>query len=290
MKKNNILLVVLIVLCLGVFFGYRALDSLRSDNEAPTIHMSTQIPEISVEDPKNTLLQGITAKDNRDGDVTDSVVVEGLELLSSDGRLQVSYAAFDKAGNVAKSQREAKYVDYRRPRFTLEGPLLYRMGSNFDVLSTVGATDVIDGDIQHRIRATSMVTYSIAEQGIHDVQFQVSNSLGDTSTAVFPVEVYDPTDFEATLTLNSYLVYLKQGETFSSQTYLGTFVLMGDTTVLDGKLPAKYSLKTNGTVQTQTPGVYPVEYRVTYTQKHETDPARDREYTGYSKLIVIVEG
>lgn len=290
MKKNNILLVVLILLCLGIFFGYRVLGSLRADNEAPNIHMGGQIPEISVEDPQTALLQGITATDNRDGDVTDSVVVEGLELLSSDGRLQVSYAAFDKAGNVAKSQREAKYVDYRSPRFTLEGPLLYRMGSNFDVLSTVGATDVIDGDIQHRIRATSMVTYSIAEQGIHDVQFQVNNSLGDTSTLVFPVEVYDPSAFEASVTLKSYLVYLNQGETFSAQAYLDTFILAGDTVVLDGKLPAKYSLKTNGSVQTDIPGVYPVEYRVTYTQKHETDPARDREFTGYSKLIVVVEG
>lgn len=290
MKKMNVLLVVLILLCLGVFFGYRTLDSLRTDDEAPTIHMGDQIPEISVEDPKSVLLQGVTARDNRDGDVTDSLVVESVELLSSDGQLQISYAAFDKAGNVAKSRREAKYVDYRSPRFSLEAPLLYRLGTNFDVLSTVGATDVIDGEIQHRIRATSLVDRSIAELGTHDVQFQVNNSLGDTTTEVFPVEVYDPEMYDAGLALTQYLVYLEPGDSFESKSYLKTFTLGGEDTDLRKGLSRDYSLKTTGGVQTQTPGVYPVEYRVTYTEKHETDPELDRQFTGYSKLIVIVEG
>jgi len=290
MKTKTWLPVLLIIACLGVFGGYWALDKMNTDTEAPEIRMDAQIPEISVSDPKSALLQGISASDNTDGDVTASVVVESISLLDVEGRLMVGYAAFDSAGNVAKQQREARYTDYESPRFTLAGPLLYRYGTSFDVLATVGASDVIDGEIQHRVRATSLVETSIAEMGTHDVRFQVTNSLGDTVSMVFPVEIYDPTVFEASLTLNSYLVYLRKGEAFSPVAYLGTFSLMGDTIPLQGSLPANYALKTNGTVDTQTPGVYPVEFRVTYTQKHETDPNRDRQYTGYSKLIVVVEG
>lgn len=289
-KRMQFLLLVLIAACLAVFYGYRTLDSLRTDKKAPEITMDTQIPELSVKDPKTALLQGITATDHTDGDVTSSLVVESINLLDSSGRLMVSYAAFDSAGNVAKAQREAKYTDYESPKFTMSSPLIYPYGSSFDVLSTVGATDVIDGDIQHRIKATAMEAHSIAIVGTHDVKFQVTNSLGDTSTQIFQVEVYDPATHEADLTLKEYLVYLPKGTTFTPASYLDTFTLRGVKTDLRSGLPSAYSLETKGTVQTQTPGTYPVEFWLTYTIKHATDSERDQKFTGYSKLIVVVEG
>ena len=289
-KKGNILLVLLIIVCAAVFYGYRTLDMMRTDNDAPEIYMDAQIPEVSVKDPKSALLQGIAAEDRRDGDVTASLVVERIELLDSDGSLQVSYAAFDKAGNVAKAQREAKYTDYESPKFTMAEPLFYRHGTNFDVLKTMGATDVIDGDIQHRIRATTLGDVSIAEMGTHTVRFQVSNSLGDTVTLELPVEVYDPDMYDATLMLKTNLVYLKKGSIFAPGAYLQTFTFRGENTDLQGTLPRDYTLKTEGKVDTGTPGVYPVEYRVIYTLRHETDPARNQEFVACSKLIVVVEG
>ena len=289
-KKGNILLVLLIIACVAVFYGYRTLDMMRTDNDAPVIYMDAQIPEVSVKDPKSALLQGISAEDKQDGDVTSSLVVEKVEMTDSDGTLAVSFAAFDRSGNVAKEKREAKYTDYESPKFVMRAPLLFRNGAHFDVLQIVEARDVIDGDIQHRVRATSMTDKSIDELGVHDVQFQVTNSLGDTVTLVLPVEVYDPEPYDATLTLKNYLIYVEKGGTFSAQTYLGSFFFRGDEIDLRGSLPYGYSLKTDGIVNTQVPGVYPVEYRVTYTIKHETDPQRDQVYTGYSKLIVVVEG
>lgn len=290
MKRKNWLLVLLIIACLAVFFGYRALERIKSDTDAPEIKIDAFIPEISVSDSKSALLQGVTAVDRRDGDVTASLVVESLSLQDSEGRLLVTYAAFDKAGNVAKAQREARYTDYESPKFTMDAPLLYPYGSNFDVLSTVGATDVIDGEIQHRVRATSLADHSIAILGTHDVKFQVTNSLGDTSTLVFPVEVYDPGTYDADLTLTEYLIYLPAGTAFTPKSYLDSFIFQGTTTDLRRGLPSGYTLQTKGDIQTQTPGVYPVEFRVTYTIRHATDPERDQKYVGYSKLIVVVEG
>lgn len=289
-KKTNFLLVVLLLLCIAAFIGYRALDAMRTDSQAPEIQIGDQIPEISVNDPEEALLQGIHATDVRDGDVTGSVVVENIAILDSTGRIQVSYAAFDKAGNVAKAQREALYIDYVSPRFTLSAPLLYRSGVNFDVLKTVGATDLIDGDIQHRVRATSLDDSIISTPGTHNVQFQVSNSLGDITTVVLPVEVYETMNYTATLSLNTYLVYLRTGEKFNPNHYLDTFTLAGTKTLLDGRLPNGYSLQTVGELHTDTPGVYPLQYFLTYTETSATNSQYSREYTAYSKLIVIVEG
>ena len=289
MKKKNFILMLLIAATLALFLGYRALDAIRTDTRAPEIRLDSVIPEISVEDPKTALLQGITAVDSGDGDVTSSLVVERVELLEDAGRLLVHYAAFDTAGNVAKAQREAKYTDYRSPRFTLKEPLVYRQGVAFDVLSDIGATDVIDGDIQHRVRATMLTEQTITEPGVHEVEFRVSNSLGDTVTAVLPVEVRNP-EREAQLTLSQYLLYLPVNGSFNAKDYLELYTYGEDDVDLSKCLPRGYSLKTEGKVQTQNPGVYPVEYRVTYTIVNEQDREKDVEITGYSKLIVIVEG
>ena len=289
MKKKNFILMLLIAATLALFLGYRALDAIRTDTRAPEIRLDSVIPEISVEDPKSALLQGITAVDSGDGDVTSSLVVERVELLEDAGRLLVHYAAFDSAGNVAKAQREAKYTDYHSPRFTLEEPLVYRQGAAFDVLSDIGATDVIDGDIQHRVRATMLTEQTITEPGVHEVEFRVSNSLGDTVTAVLPVEVRNP-EREAQLTLSQYLLYLPVNGSFNAKDYLELYTYGEDDVDLSKGLPRGYSLKTEGKVQTQKPGVYPVEYRVTYTIVNEQDRELDVEITGYSKLIVIVEG
>lgn len=289
-KRTTILPLLMIVLCVAAFVGYRVLDRIRTDTKPPEITLTSQTLELSVTDPQQTLLQGITATDKKDGNVTDSLVVERIRMLDSTGRASASYAAFDAAGNVAKASREILYTDYEAPRFSLKAPLLYRYGTSFDILSTIGATDALDGDIQHRVRATTLDEESITALGTHDVQFQVTNSMGDTVSLVIPVEVYDPQVYTASLTLNNYLVYMNVGDSFKPADYLGTFTLMGEETKLGSRLPANFTLATDGTVQTDTPGVYPVGFRVTYTEKNETNPLLSRKYTGYSKLIVVVEG
>ena len=290
MKNKNWISVLLIIVCVVGYYGYRALDLARTDTKAPKIEINTERVEVSVLDPKSALLQGVTAMDNVDGDVTESVVVESISLLNPDGTISVSYAAFDSTGNVAKATREAKYTDYESPKLTLSGPLLYSYGSNFDVLSTVGATDMIDGDIQYRVRATALEEDSIAVLGTHQVRFQVNNSLGDTMALELPVEVYASDTYNAGLTLTEYLIYLPVGANFNPTSYLGDFTLRGETTNLRNGLPGNYTLRTKGEVQTQQPGVYCMEYRVTYTVRNETNPNLNQEYTGYSKLIVVVEG
>ena len=217
-------------------------------------------------------------------------MVENITILNSDGTVSVSYAAFDAAGNVAKLQRELKYTDYVHPRFVLEQPLIYRQGQNFDILSNMGATDVLDGDIQHRVRATMLGDATLAEAGTHVIRFQVTNSLGDTHVQNLPVEVVAEDPYDADLELTEYLVYLSRGSAFDPENYLKSFSRQGRLMDLTGGLPARYTLQTKGQVQTQNPGTYSVEYIVTYTEINETNPNNSREYVARSKLIVIVEG
>ena len=280
----------LIALCLVVFVAYRAVNQIVADTEAPKIAVDSQQLEVSVQDNKSVLLQGVTAMDNRDGDVTASLLVENIRLLDTDGTVTVTCAAFDRAGNVAKAQRQVRYTDYESPKFTLSAPLVFAQGSNFDVLNVIGAQDVMDGNIQHRIRATSLDATSVSTLGSHEVQFQVTSSLGDTAKEVFPVEVYAAGTYEAALTLTEYLVYVPVGTTFLAENYLEEFTLSQKTISLKNGLPNGYSLRTSGRVNTNSPGVYSVGFTVTYTPENEGNTQMVRKYTGYSKLIVVVEG
>lgn len=289
MKKRKWLYLALIVVCLAVYFGYRAVDRISTDTEKPEININGEL-EISVQDPKSALLQGVSARDKRDGDVTDSLVVESVKLMDSDGTVQVTYAAFDEAGNVAKAEREVRYTDYESPKFTLTAPLTFAAGSSFDVLSIIQVEDMLDGNISHRIRATPLDDQSITAQGVHDVEFRVTNSMGETVELTLPVEVYASGAYEAKLTLTDYLIYLDVGSAFSVNSYLKDFTRSLETVSLRNGLPEDYSLKTTGTVDTSTPGVYSVSYKVTYTKVNEKDSSLNQSYTGYSKLIVVVEG
>ena len=284
MKKQKWIYLMLIVLSAAVFVGYRFLDGIRTDDKAPEISFSGAL-SISVQEPREALLQGVTAKDNRDGNVTDSLVVESISMTDKDSPVKVVYAAFDAAGNVAKAEREVTYTDYASPRFSLTGPLVYSSGVTFNVLDWIDAADVIDGDISRSIRATSLSETSIGNIGVHDVQFRVTNSLGDSVEVVLPVEVYSSDSYKASLSLTDYLVYLPVGSSFNARDYLYQFsyTQLEEPIYLRGRFPEELSLSISGQVDTTTPGVYAVSYTV-------TGELREVPYAAYSKLIVIVEG
>ena len=76
MKKRNWIWMLLILLAMGAFLGYQALDAMRTDTRPPEIRMDGTVPSVSVKDPKSAMTAGITATDWEDGDVTESLVVK----------------------------------------------------------------------------------------------------------------------------------------------------------------------------------------------------------------------
>ena len=283
--RRNLLYLALIMLCCGVFllyvFGYQR----AQDQQPPTISFAEEALALSTRDPRENLLQGVTAHDSKDGDVTDSLVVASIRLMDADGTIQVTYTAFDAAGNVTKAVRNAKYTDYESPRFSLKRSLTYQYNTAFDIFAAVQATDGLDGDISHRIRITTLDESSISTVGTHMVELKTSNSLGETVRLVVPVEVYAAGTYDGTLTLTDYLVYLPLGGKLDAESYLDTYTRAGAIIPLFDGIPEGCSLEVKSDVQPEIPGVYTVEYRLTQTVVGST-----RAYTGYAKLIVVVEG
>ena len=278
--------VIALCVCAVLFFGYRFYKQVGIDNNPPTITIDDAegvIHTVSMNDLDAGLLQGVTAYDHRDGDVTASILVEQVGNITKEHQVQVVYAAFDAAGNVSKAQRTVQLTDYVSPRFTLSAPLAFVHGSNFDPLKQIGAEDLTDGDIRHRVKATLMDESTISAEGTHNVLFRVTNSLGDTAQLILPVEVYYSGRYDAQLFLTDYLIYLPLHETFDPTDYLSKYIAAGQTTDLTGELPRDMELTVSGKVDPYQPGVYTLGYTLTYTRGSHV-------HTGYSKLIVVVEG
>ena len=276
-NRRKLLLLLVVALCCAAFAAYYLRQQRSVDREPPKITMQSEELRLSVSDPAERLLEGVRAQDARDGDVTDSIVVESVRGIVADKRFTVTYAAFDDAGNVAKATRTAFYWDYTAPRFSLSEPLIFRAGVTPDVFEPLSAQDVFDGDLTRQIKATMRTSERrLPEQGEYLVEFRVTNSLGDTSYLTAPVEMASDWGGAARMNLSSYLVYLPKDAAFSPAAYLRDLTAGGQTIPLDTRSGAVVTTDSN--VNTAVPGTYRVNYTVTYGQYH----ARTR-------LLVVVE-
>ena len=281
--KKNLPLLVFLAIVLALFVGYRTWKTYTTDVTPPVITYDNTVMEISVHDDQSMLLAGVTASDDCDGDVSNSLMIEKIGVINEDHAFVVTVAAFDTSGNVTKVRRNVRYVDYESPKFDLASPLLFLYGRDVNVTSCITANDLIDGDISQRIKFTALSDGAITAEGVHDLMFRVTNSRGDTSELIIPIEVYPAGDYNATLLLSDYLVYIPTGESFDAKEYLQYYKYDDTSVFLGSALPPAYRLTTRGVVDTSKPGVYPVSYTLSYTVDKYT-------YTAYSKLIVIVEG
>lgn len=274
---------------------YAATNIWNRDQIPPEISVAQQELQLSVRDPREKLLEGIAAEDDRDGDVSDRMVIESISGITPEHTATVTYAAFDSAGNVAKTTRAVSFTDYTPPRFYQRRALVMPESSSQDVLSYLGATDVVDGEIGSRIKGNLVSdTVSLSKSGAHQVEFRVTNSMGDTARLTLPVDVYSEQTYNATVNLGAYLVYVPVGSSFSGEGYLGSLEVGSQSYSLRGDEPdtavfinenvsgtARHQIRVDmvSDVDTAVPGVYSVTYTVTM----------DEQYTGFTRLNVIVE-
>ena len=110
-----ILAVALALSALGVL-GARIYQKEAYGGAAPEIAFAADVLEVPTGADDAALLAGVTATDAEDGDVTASLLVEGVSGRNADGTVQVTYAAFDSDRHVTKATRAVRYTDYTPPR------------------------------------------------------------------------------------------------------------------------------------------------------------------------------
>ena len=322
MKRKIRWLIVLIplLLCAMMTGIYAFAFVLSDDTTAPVLSVDSEVLEVSVNAAGEELLQGVSAVDDVDGDVTSSVLVEGFGKINENHEATITYAAFDSSDNVAKISRTVKFTDYKSPVFGQKKSLSFAENLAPDVLEYMTAEDVIDGDISNRIKGILVSdTSSLSYTGIHQVEFRVTNSMGDTQRITLPVEVHEADLYNATVDLGGeYLIRLKQGKVFKPEQYLENLIVGSSSYSLKNQNPEIVNLTkeeiealgddreqeirtyinnyvdpednidpfvsiVNVEIDNEVINTIPGLYSVTYTVNYE-----DR-YIGYARLNVVVE-
>lgn len=265
MRKLKVFSILLLLCSTVAFAGFKIYEKGLADNKAPVITCSQDNIQVSVEDPQEKLLEGVTAEDQRDGDITDKIVVQSISEFSEDNKREITYAVADEAGNVGYGKRTMEYTDYSAPTFNLSQPLLYPLGSTFNVSDGVTASGSLDGNLTNNIKYTLDKAISTTTAGTYNVEFRVSDSAGRTSYLQTVLDVYDPGDYQIEVTLSQYLVYIGVNAGFDPNAY---FV---------GSDAEEGVLSIESNVNTAQPGCYYVDYNVTTERQ-----------AGKSRLVVVV--
>lgn len=219
MKKFRIIWLTVVVLITAFFVVYRINEIRKTDSSGPVISCEEEKLLISIKDGDDVLLQGLTASDRKDGDVTDTILVEKLSNFLSEGTRTVTYAAFDSDNHIAKTERAISYTDYRSPQFELSGSLRFRAGETVNIDTIVTANDCLDGDISNKVKILLDDSINNRVPGFYKIRYEVSNSAGDTVILPVEVEIYEASANEVELKLSQYLVYY-EGKNIDYKDYL----------------------------------------------------------------------
>ncbi len=271
MKILRMMVLSLFVMTLGVYGFFHFYNKSHTDLSYPVISYTNDVLDVSVADEKEDLLYDVTAFDEKDGDLTDKIIIEKISNFVEKGISNITYAVIDHDNHVAKATRRIRYLDYKPPYFTFSQAMRFELGSDFNVLGIIGAKDMIDGDVTNKIKLTSS-DLSVSLPGVYKMQAQVTNSKGDVRYLQFAVTMYEGTRNGPKIYLKDYLIYLSVGDAFDAASYVDQ-VMRGDT-VLKG-----LTVTVDSDVNTAKAGNYQADYFV----------MDENGLTATTSLIVIVE-
>lgn len=269
-------ILILIALFMVILYGFNRVLLYRSfDKTGPEISFEEELLKVSVKVTEEELLEGITAIDEKDGDVTDSIMIESISKLLAGNERIVTYAAFDGDNHVGKAERRIQYTDYTSPRFSLDEPLTTSLSSDMsEMLQALHAKDCIDGDISDQIVVMNVdITGLTGEEASMTCEVQVTNSCGDIASLELPVSV-DMSGNSSQFTeieLKKYLIYTKVDKKVDLKSYVKNIASVSQSVTAE-------DLKISTDLDTSKPGAYTATYSL-----------MEEEQEAVTQLYIVVE-
>ncbi len=261
--------VILLMVTLLVFAGYKAYDMGIKDKAAPVIIVPESVLSVSVRATESDLLREIQANDDKSGDVTDNVLIEKLSSIDSDNNRTIHYVAMDDSNNVGRAERLLHYTDYKRPEFSMtNGSLIVKIDGTINIMDYIKANSILDGDLSGFVKYSFDNKLDTSTLGEYPVQFYVTDSAGGVSKLDTTLLVVSESELQERLLLKQYLLYINLGEDFVPNDYIS------EEAVYD-------QLDIESNVNIDQRGTYYVDYYATRITPRNTFNSRAR-------LIVIV--
>lgn len=268
--KNFQRLMVIAFACALCLFAVFYIMELREDKTIPVLKVDSEVLEIALDADEQDMKAGVTAYDEKDGDITSRIMIESVSKFTEKGVAVVTYAVCDDDNHVVTAKRKIKYKDYTPPYFIINKSLTFAVGEEINLSSAIGAYDCIDGDISDRVIITA-TDYETNKVGVFKISVKVTNSMGDTIYMDLPVYVEQQNIAAPEIKLNDYLVHVKVGEEYDLEQNIAS--------VKDkfGKPMQNVIIDTN--YDPNKPGKYEAHYYVYDSKNRE----------GHSILTIYVE-
>jgi len=125
-------------------------------------------------------LQGVTATDVEDGDLTDQITYSGNVNPNAVGEYNATYTVTDSDGNVTSVTRKVTVVftDTQAPLLSGVADETIYVGESIDVLTGISATDTVDGSVT----VTSTGTVDIWTPGDYTINYSATDTAGNEAT------------------------------------------------------------------------------------------------------------
>jgi carboxyl-terminal processing protease len=193
-KMNNFLIALIVLLAVFTLAACEGLDT-DGDIVAPIFDGIADIEYTMGEDVPD-LLDGVTAIDRVDGNLTDSIEVDRGDLdFNEEGVYEVTFTVTDNDGNVRTKTITVTVIE---PDLDLVAPdilgavdLEYTIGDDQpDYLAGVTAEDFFDGDLTDEIVVDDS-DVNLEEPGTYDLTYSVSDEAGNVEIETVTVTVIE---------------------------------------------------------------------------------------------------
>ncbi|MCX0365311.1 DUF5011 domain-containing protein [Clostridium perfringens] len=206
-------------------------------------------------------LEGVTAEDKEDGNLTDKIKVIGSVNVNKTGIYQLIYKVKDSDGNVATVKSVVTVIANEVPVIDATDKTI-KVGDTFDPMAGVTAEDKEDGNLTDKVKVIKNdVNTDIP--GKYEVVYEVTDNQGATSTKTITVTVLSN---DAPVISGTDNISIKEGDAFDPM----AGVTATDTE--DGNVTDK--IKVEGSVDVNKPGKYELTYTVTDSDGNTTTVKR----------------
>lgn len=268
MRKRWIYILLMFALIVGyvLFLNYYEKEDV---NEAPQIIFKEAHMELSVNDEKSRLLEGVQAIDKEDGDLTSDIIIDSISAFDGKKNRTVRYVVFDKENKATQASRTISYVDYQPPKILLNDSLIQNTISVTKINKMIEAVSCVDGDISNNVD----VNIGKLQDNQVVLKIHVYDSTGTESNISVVLE-YDKNQYPIKINLKDYMLYVPVGENYD---------LKGNIfEILQGNQPVQMyddMIRVESNVDFNTPGVYEVYYTLN----------EDAGNAARAKAIIVVE-
>lgn len=248
MNDNKGLKITLTVIAV-VLTVLSVLTVILSDSKGPKITVEQRSITYVNGDDKTSLLDGVSAYDAVDGDVTVSLIVKDITVLNSGDTAKVTYAARDNRNNISEAYRIVTYVDSDENYSEPDDEAMFQEITEGEVTEAEASAENTEAQateepVEDNTQETEEPTEEVKEEPQEEEKPEEPEKPQPKATD------NKPEDKTPKITLKQKSVNINVGQTFNPSDYIKS------------KENAS-SIAIDGAINVMAPGTYPLTFKVT---------------------------